>query len=252
MAKNDSTVGRNKSATPATSRKFSTKPKSLSPAAAAAPKPQKIPQPPADLASRVTRKTWTADTPIHRIHLEKFRADEFNPGFGNARFSPIADASGKSIPTVYGGTTFDCAAMETVFHSTPDVPGLKTVAKRKLKGHQHSQLLPSSDLTLADLSSIPLRKLGVQRSELIDSEADVYPQTRLWAAAVHEQCPDVQGLEWVSKQDDKASAIILFEDRLPPSPLRSVAPSVDIVEDAATYGALIDLAGRIGVQITGK
>ena len=201
----------------------------------------------------MTRKTWPASTTIHRIHPELYSADQFNPGpNGNARFSPISDASGTSISTIYGGTTFECAAMETVFHDVPHAPGLKSVAKRKLRGHQHSQLVPSSDLTLADLSSKALRKLGIPRADLIDSEKDIYPQTRLWAEAVHEQCPDVHGLEWVSKQDDKASAIILFGDRLPPSPLQSIAPSVDIVTDAPTYSALVDLADVIGVKITGK
>ena len=201
----------------------------------------------------MTRKTWPASTTIHRIHPDVYRADQFNPGpDGNARFSPISDASGTSIPTIYGGTTFECAAMETVFHDVPHAPGLKSVAKRKLRGHQHSQLVPSSDLTLADLNSKALRKLGIPRADLIDSEKDIYPQTRLWAEAVHEQCPDLHGLEWVSKQDDKASAIVLFGDRLPPSPLRSVAPSVDIVTDVPTYSAIVDLADAIGVKITGK
>lgn len=31
--------------------------------------------------------------------------------------------AGASIPTLYGGTTFDCAAMETVFHDVPIAPG---------------------------------------------------------------------------------------------------------------------------------
>jgi len=215
--------------------------------------PRAIPAPYADLGKLVTRKTWLASTKIHRIHPEVYGADQFNPGpNGNARFSPISGAGGISIPTIYGGTTFECAAMETVFHDVPHAPGLKSVAKRKLRGHQHSQLVPSSNLTLADLSSTALRKLGIPRADLIDSEKDVYPQTRLWAEAIHEQCPDVHGLEWVSKQDDKASAIILFGDRLPLSPLQSVAPSVDILTDAPTYSALVDLADAIGVKITGR
>lgn len=142
--------------------------------------------------------------------------------------------------------------METVFHDVPHQPGLKSVAKRKLRNHQHSQLQANADLTLADLTSKPLRKLGIARSDLIDSEKDVYPQTRPWAEAIHAQCPDVQGLLWVSRQDDGAHAVILFGDRLPPDPLRSVAPSNDIVVDTDTYAALVDLAEVIGVKITGK
>jgi hypothetical protein len=212
-----------------------------------------IPSPPTNLEALVKRITWSTNTVIHRIHREEFSADEFNPGpGGNARFSPIVDAADRSIATIYGGTTLECAAMETVFHDVPHAPGLKTVAKRKLKKHQHSQLLPSASLTLADLGSTALRKLGIPRVDLIDSEKDIYPQTRKWAEAIHAQCPSVQGLTWVSRQDDSARAIILFKDRLPPNPLRSVSASVDIVVDLATYTALVDLADIIGVKITGK
>ncbi|CAM3004578.1 RES family NAD+ phosphorylase [Komagataeibacter intermedius] len=212
-----------------------------------------IPRPPPDLNALVKKTIWSADKTIHRIHPETYGANTFNPGpRGNARFSPIIDANGISIPTIYGGTTLECAAMETVFHDVPHEPGLKTVAKRKLKNHQYSQLQSSTDLTLADLSSTALRKLGIPRVDLIETDKDIYPQTRKWAEAIHAQCPDVQGLEWVSRQDDRARAIILFGDRLPPDPLSSIAPSVDIVENEDTYAALVELAETIGVQITGK
>jgi hypothetical protein len=212
-----------------------------------------IASPPGDLDTLVKRTTWPANTIIHRIHRDQFGAGEFNPGpNGNARFSPIFDEHGASIATIYGGTTLACAAMETVFHDVPHAPGLKTVAKRKLRHHRHAQLMPVADLTLADLSSLALRKLGIPRADLIDSDKDIYPQTRTWAEAIHAQCRDIQGLSWVSRQDDSARAMILFQDRLPPDPLRQIAASVDIVEDAGTYAALIALADTIGVQITGR
>lgn len=38
---------------------------------------------------------------LHRVHQEKCRADQFNPGVqGNARFSPILDGQGNPIPTI--------------------------------------------------------------------------------------------------------------------------------------------------------
>jgi hypothetical protein len=142
--------------------------------------------------------------------------------------------------------------METVFHDVPFAAGLKTVAKRKLKKHLYSVVVPASDLVLADLTSKALRKLGIPRGDLIDTEKDLYPQTRKWAEAVHAQCPDVQGLYWVSRQDDTAHAVVLFEDRLGARPLTSSVPSVDIVTDTATYALVIDLADNIGAKITGK
>jgi hypothetical protein len=94
-------------------------------------------------------------------------------------------SDGSSIPTLYGGTTFDCAAMETIFHDVPFAPGLKTFDKQKLADQVYSQVTPKRTLSLADLSTKALRKLGVQRNELIDTEKDVYPSTRKWAEAIH-------------------------------------------------------------------
>src|ERR1700740_1336458 len=107
--------------------------KKVAPASAT---PSPPPPPPANLDKLVTRILWPASDLIHRIHPNIYSATEFNPGpDGDARFSPIVDAKGNSIPTIYGGTTFDCAAMETVFHDVPFAPGLKSVAKRKLRNH---------------------------------------------------------------------------------------------------------------------
>jgi hypothetical protein len=120
---------------------------------------------------------------LHRVHLDVYAAEAFNPGIkGNARFSPIVNATGKPIPTLYGGTSFNCAAMETVFHDVPFAPGLKTFAKHKLEGQLHSVLVAAAALRLADLRNVPLRKLGVERKQLIDTEKDTYGQTRKWAA----------------------------------------------------------------------
>ena len=44
----------------------------------------------------VTLTTLAAGEVLHRIHLHKYGAAEFNPGIqGNARFSPIQDGQGQ-------------------------------------------------------------------------------------------------------------------------------------------------------------
>ncbi|WP_313806665.1 RES family NAD+ phosphorylase [Sphingobium sp.] len=212
-----------------------------------------ITAPPSDLNKLVKRTSWESGEIIHRVHPDVYTADQFNPGLnGNARFSPICDAAGNPIPTIYGGTTFECAVMETVFHDVPFAAGLKTVARRKIRHHHYSQLISAAELTLANLSNKALRKLGIPRVDLIDTEKDLYPQTRKWAEAIHAQCLDVQGLCWVSRQDHTAQAIILFGDRLAPGLLSLTAPSVDLVGDDATYAGAVKLADDIGVKIIGK
>ena len=214
--------------------------------------PSTTPVPPAVL--NVSRMVWPRGLLIHRLHQDLYAPDAFNPGVkGNARFSPIKNAAGDPIPTLYGSTTFDCAAMQTVFHDVPFAPGFKSLDKHKLKSQLHSILLPTDDLTLADLSSVALRKLSVQRSQLIDTEKDRYPNTRLWAEAIHAQCPDLHGLCWISRQDDRARAVVVFGDRVCTATLRPQGTSRNLLLDLNAYAEVLALADRIGVTlIAGK
>jgi len=210
------------------------------------------PLPPATL--HVSTIRWPKTQKIHRIHLDLYRPDVFNPGVkGNARFSPIKTTSGVPIPSIYGGTTFDCAAMETVFHDVPFAAGLKTMDRHKLSSQLHSVLALDCDLILADLSSVALRKLGILRSQLIDTEKDSYPLTRQWAEAIYARHPDIQGLCWTSRQDDRAQALMLFGDRVSSGSLHHQGHSRSLLQDSAAYLELLALADRIGLQlITGK
>lgn len=216
---------------------------------AAAP-PSGVPAPPDDLAKLVKTVTWPKGQVIHRIHLKIYGSSEFNPGLkGNARFSPIKASDGASIPTLYGGTTFDCAAMETVFHDVALAAGLKTFDKQKLTDQVYSQVTPKRDLNLADLSATALRKLGVRRNELIDTEKDKYPDTRKWAEAIHAACPTAEGLRWVSRQDDRAFAIVLFGDRLAAADLLPTGGPRSVFANVPVYADLLALADRIGVNV---
>lgn len=205
------------------------------------------PLPPATL--RVTLTTLEQGAVLHRVHAEKFGAAEFNPGFGNARFSPIQDEVGEAIPTLYAGSTIACALMESVFHDVPHTTGFKSFDKGKLAEQVHSTVTLTQSVTFADLANVALRKLGVARKQLIDTEKDQYPATRLWAAAIHHQYPEAQGLSWISRQDDRARAYILFGDRVPEAVLRPVDSSRPLLDDSENYDAVLDLAEQIGVTI---
>ena len=207
-----------------------------------------VPDPPAVL--RITPATWEAGAALHRVHLDVYAAEAFNPGIkGNARFSPIVNAAGKPIPTLYGGTSFNCAAMETVFHDVPFAPGLKTYAKHRLEGQLHSVLVTTAALTLADLRNVPLRKLGVERKQLIDTEKNTCSQTRKWAAAIHAQHPHIQGLCWTSRQDDSAMAVMLFGDRIGVGTVTQRGRSRVLLDDGPAYMELLTLADMIGVRV---
>ncbi|MFG0828953.1 RES family NAD+ phosphorylase [Pseudomonas sp. CJQ_7] len=206
------------------------------------------PEPAGDLHASFTE--LAEGTVLHRVHQSQYQADQFNPGVrGNARFSPIQDEQGQAIPTLYAGTTLPSALMETVFHDVPHTAGFKSFDKAKLAGQVHSTVRVEADLQLVDLSSVALRKLGVTRKHLIDTEKDQYPATRKWAMALHRQCPQAQGLSWVSRQDDSARAVVLFGDRIADGALQVDGESHGLTEDASIYDAVLDLADRIGVSI---
>lgn len=187
---------------------------------------------------------------LHRVHLGRFQSTAFNgTENGNARFSPIRNSKGDIIPTVYAGSSFDCAAMETVFHDVTYEPGPKYFQKTKLIGHKYSNVLVTEELSVVDLSTKALRSMDITRNELIDTEKNMYPLTRRWAEAIHAAVPGAQGLRWISRQDDTAEAVVLFGDRIGPKALVAQGRSLDLTEDEEAYNQLLVLAEVIGVRI---
>jgi len=142
-----------------------------------------LPPPPKSLDA--TLVTWGGGLEFHRVHDLASGGSEFNTSTkGNARFSPITDDAGVLIPTLYAGTTLDCALMETIFHDVSFKAGFKPFFKLKTDRRVHSVLLPTADLCLIDLSTVALHKLGVKRTQLIDTTKARYPATRRWAQAL--------------------------------------------------------------------
>lgn len=187
---------------------------------------------------------------LHRIHPDMYAADAFNPSNnGNARFSPIQDVNGEIIPTIYLGTTSVCALMETAFHDVPHTKGTKVIFKDRLGNLQHSTIKLNKDLVVVDLSSKGLRKMGFKKTEIIETEADKYPITRAIAEQIHAENTEVQGLRWVSRQDDTARALVLFGDRIEKNTIKKIGKSKSLINDPDTYAEVLDLADEIGVSV---
>jgi hypothetical protein len=156
------------------------------------------------------------------------------------------------VPTLYAGTTLDCALMETVFHDVPFVAGPKMWSKAThVAGKVWSQLTLSRNLALIDLSAVPLHKLGISRKDLIECDGTQYPETRAWALALHDQYPNAEGLTWTSRQADPARALVLFEDRITgPALTASGMPTSLLLSDGSAILEVLMLAQRLGVLLT--
>jgi hypothetical protein len=194
---------------------------------------------------------WKPGRPIHRIHSSAYAEAEYNPSAkGNARFSPIRDAAGEIIPVLYGGSTMNCALMETVFRDVPYTPDLKIVDKSRLEAVAHSVVVSKADLLMIDLGNVALRKLGIDRAHLIDTTKAHYPETRRWAEALYEQLPDCQGLRWISRQDDSAEVILLFGNRISAGTLSVVQAAEPLQVRGFATLPVLHLARKIGVKLT--
>ncbi|HZY61270.1 MAG TPA: RES family NAD+ phosphorylase [Edaphobacter sp.] len=196
---------------------------------------------------------WGKGRTVFRVHRSIYKADQFNDSRkGDARFSPLMDAERKSvIPTLYAGTTLDCALMESIFHDVPYRPGLKTVSKSKyVEGVICSTLHLAADLRLVDLSSVSLHKLGVAPADLTQTEAAYYAASREWALALYEQNPTAQGFIWTSRRDDDAKAILLFGNRVIPGTLEVEADAFSLLQpDGSARREVLRLAVRLDVLL---
>lgn len=216
-----------------------------------------LPTPTDPLVGGVRLKVLPAGTILHRIHAAVISgvsapSTAFNPGLGRpARFSPISNGKGNPIPTMYLAETFETAVFETIFHEVPVTTNalLKTVKKQDIDDRAYSRLSLTMPVSVATLSAPDLKRWGVTRADLLESEAICYLDTARWAEAVWKTDPLAAGLEWTSKQADDGKAFMFFGDRVPAAALQLV----DVVNVATSRSLLSEIraAGkRAGIMIS--
>jgi hypothetical protein len=210
---------------------------------------QHVPTLPNCAAENLTFKTLPMGTTLHRVHDVKYLPAQFNPCVSsNARFSSIFDTDGNVIPSLYCASTVAGSLMETIFHDIPYQAAVKFLARNKLVEKKLSLLITNQEINLVSLNKKALRKLGVLPELVVISEKSGYRYSRAIAQEILRLNPDVQGIEWISRQDDTTTAYVLYESRFQSSPANPVGTSRMLLEDAA-YNDVLDVAEQIGVQI---
>lgn len=195
-----------------------------------------------------------AGTELHRIHLDAFGPTEFNgTDKGSARFSPIRDASGGIIPTIYAAETFECSVCEIILRCPDTPPRTRTsVAPRDIvhpsdhKSRVHSQIRTMHDLNLVSITSTGQRKIGVHDNALLAGPKSTYSVTQSWAERIYATCPSAQGLYYISYQYGPKFAVVLFGDRVPADIFD--AQSSRSVVDAICHGAIYTLADDLSID----
>lgn len=166
-----------------------------------------------------------AGSPFYRVYDATWGYDEHNPGYGDARFSPIDDpATADRLPSMYLAATPPAALLETVFHDVHHHVGGRIIYERNLRGKLLAHLRVPTDVALGDLRDPELMRLSLSRSQVVSSPAEHYPCTRrLAVAALHQprRGRAFAGLIWHSRQAELAGTgpvevVLLFgEPRYP-------------------------------------
>src|SRR4051812_32273984 len=176
---------------------------------------------------------------VHRGCRNFSAGNATHPG----RFQPCtADRRRTPPPVLYGAGDVDTALSETVFHDLP-IRGSKHLAHAQLVHRLVVALIARRDLLLVDLTSDGLRRLGLTRGELIESDSRSYPRTAAWARALHDHRQRVDGLLWASGQRDTGRALLLFGDRVKVSEL-ALAPGAGSAHPRRRPGAAGGLRRR--------
>jgi hypothetical protein len=197
---------------------------------------------------------WEQGEPIVRVYNSRFGENEFNPGRAGAgvrgRFHFFPDAADKLVPVLYGSELHEGAIAETIFHDVPVRSPVRTVAETRLNEVTIVTLEPRRDLRLVELLGFGLRRLQLEPGDLTATHPTAYPQTVLWAQALHRSFADIDGLVWMSKQFNAACALILFGDRVRQAdlavarsalPLRA-GPGRKLVDEAANRAGIVIVA----------
>jgi hypothetical protein len=209
---------------------------------------RRVPLPPAVL-SKASVNILTSVEIVHRTHASGYRSAEFNPCEGQpSRFAPFEDKDGNCVPTLYGATSREAAAFETIFHDIEPSATFKTVRLDVVEARTVSQIKPKRDLRLVKLFEPDLMAWGLTRGQLIDTPKSAYGETVLWAQRIYGSCPDIDGLMWTSGRCDPERCVVLFGDRVREADFE-VRDAKEVSNDSALLLELRAYGKRAGIYL---
>ncbi|WP_408298865.1 RES family NAD+ phosphorylase [Paraburkholderia sediminicola] len=160
---------------------------------------------PADVAQLHGQPLRTEAIPSQSL----FRISAYNSGephFGR-RGTNRFDAPDHSYGTCYLAFTLQCAFAESVLHNAMAVAGEFKVPRQDLDP-QHVHTFLNAPLTVVPFYGPPLRLLNLDGRINTCIPYDI-PQA--WSQAIHDHPQMVDGIRYISRNDNGAHAVVLFE-----------------------------------------
>jgi hypothetical protein len=221
-------------------------------------------EPSPQLLRRIRTERWPAQIRVYRGHQLQHAADRLVPGTGDTRFAPLPDTE-----HAYVSVTKTAALLESALHhlSGPD----PTIYLVELRRWAASPVRLTTPVRLIDLRDNHLRRLGIERQELVDTDPVHYPCTGRWAAVLllrRVGGHPVAGIVWHSRQADlharsqheglladllshRATEVaVLWHPHGPPRPFETVGPRKRLVDSKDRPSrSILELSALTGAPI---
>lgn len=139
--------------------------------------------------------------------------------------------------------------METVFHEAPAPSARAILTQRAIEAKRWTitGVEATQPLSLVDLTSPGLRRIGLSRSDLIDTNADSYPVTQRFAKDLYMEFPTAHGIRWVSRLFDEGVCIVLWQDRIAPDCLLQSSTPVSVLTEPI-MSEILDLVEQLDMR----
>lgn len=193
--------------------------------------------------------TLPAGTVLHRVYGAgpdgKRLPTSFNPGKGEpTRFAFFNDDKGTPVPVLYAAENVETAVCESILHHLPAAGGM--VFPNHYADRIAAGITTVRPLQVASFRGVGLRRFGLDRSQLTDTDSAYYDKTVKWAEAAWKAGLD--GCEWTSRRLDSSAAYVFFDRangafKIAPG----VAPKVFL--NGPDLNWLINFCARINIDV---
>lgn len=158
--------------------------------------------PPPDFAALALEVTRVDPVSCVRVTRHPDTEPFFGKSGGNRFDDPL-----RGFGVCYAGDDFLVAFAESILHDAVAVSGGFRIAESELRA-RHVVGFDGNELALADLTGIPLKRLGGTND--ISSELP-YDTPQQWAKAVYDHPRNVDGLRYISRHLNTGFAFALFD-----------------------------------------
>ncbi|MCH6472076.1 RES family NAD+ phosphorylase [Sinomonas terrae] len=184
-----------------------------------------------------------ATTGMYRLHDNRFRTNEFNPGpKGAGRFHFFGTPA---VPVLYTAATEAAAVAETLLRNIPVAGGVISYGDYQSKVMAALEI--KREVRLASFLGTDLRALKVGPEQLTTTPGQNYPQTRKWAEAAH--AAGFDGIAWMSRQDNSDRAYMFFGDRVTEGDFEVVPGSGRIFAVGPDLDWLTDFCAPLHIEV---